>query len=56
MGSKHAGGVERNGQFRVVLADGLRIVVEPGFNAAELRRLIAALDSIHLRNCLRQPA
>ena len=45
-----------SGQFRVVLAQGLRIEVEPGFDAAELRRLIAALDSVSLRNGLRQPA
>jgi len=28
-----------------VLSHGLRIEIEPGFDAAELRRLIAALDS-----------
>jgi len=43
MGSRPAGSVGRNGQFRVVLAQGLRIEIEPGFDAAELRRLIAAL-------------
>jgi hypothetical protein len=47
--------MEWSGQFRVVLADGLRIEVEPGFDAAELRRLIAALDSVQLRNSLRRP-
>jgi hypothetical protein len=46
----------RSGQFRVVLADGLRIEIDPGFDAAELQRLIAALDSVSLRNGLRQPA
>ena len=40
-----AGSAERSGQFRVVLSHGLRIEIEPGFDAAELRRLIAALDS-----------
>jgi len=55
MGSTRAGSMEWSGQFRVVLADGLRIEVEPGFDAAELRRLIAALDSVQLRNSLRRP-
>jgi hypothetical protein len=41
-----------NGQFRVVLDRGLRIEVEPGFDAAELRRLIVALDRDDLRGCL----
>jgi len=35
----------QSGQFRIVLSQGLRIEVEPGFDAAELRRLIVALDS-----------
>src|ERR1017187_3170872 len=43
MGSMQAGSLARNGQFRVVLAQGLRIEVDPGFDAAELRRLIIAL-------------
>lgn len=43
-----------SGQFRVVLANGFRIEVEPGFDAAELPRLIATLDSVPLRNGLRQ--
>ena len=55
MGSEHAESVLRNGQFRVVLAHGLRIEVDPGFDAAELRRLIAALDSGELRGCLSRP-
>ena len=55
MGSEHAESVLRNGQFRVVLAHGLRIEVDPGFDAAELRRLIAALDSGELRDCLSRP-
>jgi hypothetical protein len=44
-----------NGQFRVVLAGGLRIEVEPGFDAIELRRLIMALDSGDLRGSLPRP-
>ena len=55
MGSMRAGCMERSGQFRIVLADGLRIEIEPGFDAAELRRLIATLDSVQLRDALRQP-
>jgi hypothetical protein len=47
--------MERSGQFRIALADGLRIEVEPGFDAAELRRLIAALDSAPSRSGLRGP-
>ena len=50
-----SGSMEPSGQFRVVLAAGLRIEVEPGFDAAELRRLITALDSVPSRNDLRQP-
>lgn len=52
MGAIPAGSATRNGQFRVVLVDGLRIEVEPGFDAAELRRLIAALDGGGLRGGL----
>ena len=55
VGAFRAASMERNGQFRVVLAAGLRIEVEPGFDASELRRLIAALDSAGSRNGLRQP-
>jgi hypothetical protein len=55
LASKQAGSVERRGQFRVVLAHGLRIEVEPGFDAAELRRLIAVLDSGELGGCLSRP-
>jgi transposase-like protein len=54
-GLMRAGSVEPSGQFRVVLADGLRVEVEPGFDAAELRRLIAVLDGLPLRNVLRPP-
>lgn len=50
MGSMQTGSLVRNGQFRVVLAQGLRIEIEPGFDAAELRRLIAALDGSEPRN------
>ena len=42
----------RSGQFRIVLARGLCIEVETGFDAAELRRLIAALDSVASRGGL----
>jgi hypothetical protein len=55
MGSLPAGSMARNGQFRVVLAQGIRIEIDPGFDAAELRRLIAALDSGELRGCLSRP-
>ena len=41
-----------NGQFRIVLAEGLRIEIERGFDAAELRRLIAALSGGDLRSGL----
>lgn len=54
-GPMRAGSMERSGQFRVVLAHGLGIEVEPGFNAAELRRLIVALDGVQLRNCSQPP-
>ena len=40
----------RGGQFRVVLSQGLRIEVDPGFDAAELRRLIAVLDVVESRS------
>jgi hypothetical protein len=52
---KRMGRMEPSAQFRVVLAAGLRIEVEPGFDAAELRRLIAVLDGVPLRGGLRQP-
>lgn len=44
-----------NGQFRVLLAGGLRVEVEPGFDAAELRRLIMALNIGDLRGSLPRP-
>jgi len=46
LSSMRGGRVSRSGQFRVVLTDGVRVEVEPGFDAAELRRLIAALRSL----------
>ena len=49
--SMQSGSLTRNGQLRVVLAQGLRIEVEPGFDAAELRRLITALDSAQMCGC-----
>lgn len=55
MGSMGAKSIAPSGQFRVVLAQGLRIEVEPCFDAAELRRLIAALDSVPPHNGFRQP-
>jgi len=55
MGAMPAGSATRNGQFRVVLDRGLRIEVEPGFDAGALRRLIAALDRDDLRGCLSRP-
>ena len=54
-GSMRAGSLVPNGQFRIVLADGLRIEVEPGFDAAELLRLIAVLDGGDLRSRLSRP-
>jgi len=48
--------VARIGQFRVVLAQGVSIEVEPGFDAAELRRLVAALDGVVTRGDLSRPA
>jgi hypothetical protein len=47
-GRMPAGSAEPRGQLRVVLSSGLRIEVEPGFDAAELRRLIAALEATAL--------
>jgi hypothetical protein len=43
LGSTGTGTVAASGQFRIVLADGLRIEIEPGFDVDELRRLLAAL-------------
>ena len=36
---------KQNMAMRVVLTSGVRVEVEPGFDAAELRRLIATLDA-----------
>jgi len=55
LAAMQTGNMERNGQFRVVLAHGLRVEVEPGFDAAELRRLIATLADVQLRGCLSRP-
>ena len=44
LASARTGRVTRGVPFGIVLAGGLRIEVEPGFDATELRRLIAALD------------
>jgi hypothetical protein len=44
-GQMLAGSAEQRGQLRVVLLSGLRIEVEPGFDGADLRRLIAALEA-----------
>jgi len=51
LGSMRTRSVARSG-FGIVLADGLRIEVEPGFDAAELCRLIAALGGGDLRDCM----
>lgn len=56
MGSTSAASVMRSGQFRVVLAQGISIEVERGFDAAELRRLVAALDSAAMRGGLTRTA
>src|SRR5260370_39978103 len=45
IGSMQTGSMVRNGQFLIVLAQGLRVEVDPGFDAAQLRPLIAALAS-----------
>lgn len=54
-GTVQAGSMEQRGLFRIVLSHCFSIEVERGFDAAELRRLIAALDGVPLRNCLQQP-
>jgi hypothetical protein len=41
-----AANAARNSHFRVVLAPGISVEVEPGFDAAELQRLVAALDGV----------
>ncbi|HUB52939.1 MAG TPA: hypothetical protein VL986_12355 [Terracidiphilus sp.] len=49
-----AASVTRSCQFRIVLAQGISIEVEPGFDAGELRRLVAALDDLAQRPEFRQ--
>lgn len=44
-GAMRAASLGQSGQFRIVLSRGPWIEVELGFDAAELRRLIAALES-----------
>jgi len=51
-----AAGVAWVCQFRVVLAQGVSIEVEQGFDAAELRRLVAALDGVATCGNLPRPA
>lgn len=53
VGAMQTGSMERGGPLRVLLAAGLCIEVEPGFDAAELLRLIAAIDGVPLHNGLR---
>ena len=43
-----SGSAQSRGPLRVVLPSGLRIEVEPGFDGAELQRLIAALEATAL--------
>jgi len=50
-----AASTARSGPFRVVLAQGISIEVEPGFDAAELRRLVAALDGAAMHGGLSRP-
>lgn len=42
--SSRPGTADRPGQIRIVFSDGLRVEVDPGFDANELRRVIAVLD------------
>jgi hypothetical protein len=51
-GSMRSGSVASIGRFRIVLADGLGIEVDSGFDATELRRLVAALDHRQLHSGL----
>jgi hypothetical protein len=55
MRAEQAAGMESSRVLRVVLAHGLRVEVESGFNAAELQRLIAALEGAPMRDNLRMP-
>ena len=54
LGSTRPGRVTQSVPFGIVLVGGLRIEVAPGFDAAELRRLIAALDQTQERGGLSQ--
>jgi hypothetical protein len=54
-GSGRVGSSAWKGQFRIVLADGLGVEIEPGFDASELRRLITALNGVDLRGSLPRP-
>ena len=54
-GSMRAGSMERGGHFRILLAHGFGIEVDPGFDAAELRRLITVLDGVPMCNGLLRP-
>ena len=54
--SMAAASVTRSGQFRVVLTVGISIEIEPGFDAGELRRLVAALDGAAMCGSLTRPA
>ena len=51
-GAMRAASLGQSVQFRIVLSRGLRIEVEPGFDAAELWRLIAALDHTQRHTCV----
>lgn len=51
-----AASVARIGQFRVVLAQGISIELEPGFDVGELRRLVTALDGVATCGSLSRPA
>lgn len=44
-----------NVPFRVVLSQKISIEVAPGFDAAELRRLVTALDGVATRSDLSRP-
>lgn len=46
------GSAAAGGQFRIVLAGGLRVEIAAGFDAAELRRLLAALAPAEFRTGL----
>lgn len=54
-GSMRPGSIRQYGQFRVVLGQGLRIEVDPGFDGAELRRLITALEGAQMGGRMSRP-